>query len=438
VTTPLSASHSTGGAALQDEPGDWTKYPLPVTARDLFSLPLRQRLAYGAVVGLAERTGVWRHSMRAYGDLERMRFIDKAYWLYKTTSPVRKARPGSGLEDYFRRQDATCVLPAGFRVEGSLRMSSAGDLMHHPFLSRSEGILYRDVADVVFGADLAMANLECPIVARGREFIFRFDTPPPLSYRRRDFDVAAGHDGRKFDFVATACNHSLDFGVAGADETMRELQTAGIAFNGLNADEHEAFHATILERSGFRIGVLAYTFGLNAYRPPEDRAHIVNTMLLNDGVAANSFTQLQRQLEHCRAEGADLIVAHLHWGFEHEFYPSPEQVELAHHLAELGVGLIVGHHPHVIQPVEYYRTVHDPDRVVPIYYSLGNLVNPFSAAYLCRSGVADIAIARGIRADGKLATYVSRAGLVELDQLVDLGTGRLRLAVARRVKSESG
>src|SRR4029079_3733075 len=123
----------------------------------------------------------------------------------------------------------------------------------------------------------------------------------------------------------------------GVASTVRSLIAEGIAFHGINAREPDAFRATIIRKKGFTIGLLAYTFGLNAHKPPAERPHIVNTLRLNDGVAANDFSQLERQLQHCREERVDFIVAHLHWGLEHEFYPTPEQVEIADYLVEMGV-----------------------------------------------------------------------------------------------------
>jgi poly-gamma-glutamate synthesis protein (capsule biosynthesis protein) len=223
----------------------------------------------------------------------------------------------------------------------------------------------------------------------------------------------------KYGFLATACNHSLDFGFEGVASTIRSLVAEGIAFHGVNAQEADAFRATIIRKKEFTIGLLAYTFGLNAHKPPAERPHIVNTLRLNDGVAANDFSQLERQLQHCREEGVDFIVAHLHWGLEHEFYPTPEQVEIAHHLVEMGVDAIIGHHPHVIQPFELYRTDRDPQRVAPIFYSLGNLINGFSAPYLTRSGLARITLTKGSCGDGSQRTYVEHAEQIELQQIVD-------------------
>lgn len=92
----------------------------------------------------------------------------------------------------------------------------------------------------------------------------------------------------------------------------------------------------------------------------------------------------------------------------------------------MGVDAIFGHHPHVIQPAEYYRTRRDPARVVPIFYSLGNLVTPFSAPFLCRSLIARLELAKGI-AEGATRTYVGRVQLAEVMQIADDEQRTLRL-----------
>jgi poly-gamma-glutamate synthesis protein (capsule biosynthesis protein) len=303
-----------------------------------------------------------------------------------------------------------------------------GDLTSHAYLADSKDVLYREVSDLLFDVDLSMANLECvvcpPVV---RELVIRPDEGPALYHDRASFVAARGPSGEGFRFVAAACNHSLDFGEVGVDSTVRALEEAGIAYAELTARGADPCRATILERRGLRVGVVAYTFGLNAHRPPEDRPQIVHQMALNDGVAGCDFGQVTRQIEHCRSEDVDFIVAQLHWGLEHEHYPVPEQVELAHHLAELGVDAILGHHPHVVQPMELYRTKRDPRRLVPIYYSRGNLITPFSALHACTSYVARITIAKGAVGDEPPSAYVGSAEVVEVRQVADDARGQIRI-----------
>jgi len=402
---------------------------LPRTARDVLRLRPWEALAYGGVVALARWSGMWTHPIRACGDLERMRFLDKAYWIYKSTAPIRRARRGSGLEDLFERHRAArCELPDGLRVDSRLRISAVGDLMNHPYLGRSGESLYREVEELIFGADLPMANLEC-VVSAGPAGSFEISTRagPPLHLRPEELAVIGGVGGRRYAFMGTACNHSLDLGGAGVDSTIEALRGAGIVFHGTNTTDGDARSAAIVEKGGFRIGVLAFTFGLNGRRPPPGRPLIVNRMDLNGPADALDCSLVEAQLACCRVAAVDFVVAQLHWGLEHELFPSPEQLDVAHRLAELGVDAIIGHHPHVVQPLELYRTRRDPSRIVPVFYSLGSLTTPFSAPFLRRSAVATMQLARGIAADATVRTYVSDARMAGVVQVVDEGSGTLSL-----------
>ncbi|MCZ7684590.1 MAG: CapA family protein [Sandaracinaceae bacterium] len=334
----------------------------PRTARDALVLRPLERVLYGAVIRLARWSGIWRRGRDARGDLERMGLLDKIYWVYKTTAPVRHARRGSDLEAYFAApQRRACALPAGFDEHRTATVTAAGDLGPHPWLARSTGKLHHDVADLLFGADLAMANLEC-VAEPPDAGVLRFDSRsgPTLALDREELDAILGHGGAASGFVATACNHSLDYDAAGVDTTIAALRRRGLAFHGICARGDEPSLPTIVERAGVRLGLVAWTFGLNGRRPPLDRPGIVASMDLGGRAAEVDLAPLARQLDACRRAEVDFVIAHLHWGLEHEMYPTPDQVALAHRMAELGVDAIVGHHPHVIQPWELYRTRRDP------------------------------------------------------------------------------
>ncbi|OFZ14550.1 MAG: hypothetical protein A2X86_18065 [Bdellovibrionales bacterium GWA2_49_15] len=347
--------------------------------------------------------------------------MDKIYWLYKTTHPIKNAWRDSGLEVFFDEQKKfQCQLPGGFEVKCELSLSSVGDLMSHPFLVNSGSDLYALVAETIFGADISMANLECVIYPHASgAFTFSTRSGPPLFYDSTCFNIVKGDGKRKFTFMAAACNHSLDFGLEGVSSTIQTLREEKIFFHGINEQEEDAEMATILERNGFKIGVVASTFGLNAHIPPKNRPHIVNRAPLNAKPESSDFTLIKRQIDFCHKAKADFIIAHLHWGMEHEFYPRPEQIEVAHHLIEMGIDAIIGHHSHVIQPIEYYRTRRDSNRIAPIYYSLGNLINGFAADYLCLGLIAQLALAKGVGLDGHEHTYVRGANYCQVRQVLD-------------------
>lgn len=406
------------------------------TPREFARLPRTQAFFYNAALRLIEMTGLWKHPIRANGDFEEMGLRDVLYWLHKAKHHVVFPEHGSNLEACFDAQGSfRWSLPEHFEVERELSISAVGDLMDHEYLPRSHK-LYRHVADEIFGADLSMANLECVVLDVPSEAP-RYDgkRAPRLRVDTTTLDVLTGHDGKRYDFLSAASNHSLDFGVEGVRSTAKALRSREIAFHGINESAEDAGKARLMETRGINIAIISHTFGLNGWAPPPDREWIVNRTRLNDPLNTIDRSLIDRQIGHARGAGADFIIAQLHWGMEFEHYPRIAQLEVAHALAEDGVDAIFGHHPHVLQPFEYYRTRRDPDRVVPIFYSLGNLTNPFRDPRLCRSLVARFGLAKGRTAGGTTRTYVRSARAETVLQSIDEETRRIELTRSDNTES---
>lgn len=406
---------------------------LPRTAKDVFDLSAKDWIRFNALIAFKRASGGWRYPLeQASGDLETMQFRDLVYWLYKAAHPITRAERSSELEAFFANQAKyRWVLPAGFRVEHEATLSAVGDLMDHPYLGRSRETLYASVADTIFGADISMANLECVVDATAPSaFKLRTTEGPTLCYTADHFRAVQGDGRRRYSFMTTANNHSLDRGERGVISTLEALLMTGIASNGTSDSEQASYEATVLSAKGVRIGLLSHTFGLNAKRPPADKPWLVNRSHLNGRVDEIDFTRIERQIADCRRHDVDAIVAQLHWGMEHECYPRRRQLDVAHHLAELGCDVVIGHHPHVVQPMERYRTARDPDRVVPIYYSLGNLVTPFTHPAFRRSAVARIRLVKGTTAAGITRTYVGSADAAGVWLRMDRRARQLALAPA--------
>jgi poly-gamma-glutamate synthesis protein (capsule biosynthesis protein) len=117
------------------------------------------------------------------------------------------------------------------------------------------------------------------------------------------------------------------------------------------------------------------------------------------------------------------VVVALHWGLEFELYPHPQQVRWAHRFAELGADLVIGHHPHVPQPVEIYRPASDPDRAVPILYSLGNLSTLLSHPAMALSLVARIGFAKGLYR-GRRTALIATLNLIPVALVAEESGGK--------------
>lgn len=212
-------------------------------------------------------------------------------------------------------------------------------------------------------ADITVANMEFPLAGPPYTGYPSFSAPDAYAEYAADCGI---------DVFLAANNHILDKGQAGLERTLRtyaaledsrSVHVTGIAA-GPAADSLS--YPLIIERRGARIALLNFTYGTNAGGsgtwPKVNRLH-------RDDIAA--------AIGRAKRQGADILIALPHWGTEYELRHSRAQHETAVWLAEQGVDLIVGAHPHVVQDME---TLGTPDgRQVPVYYSLGNAVSNMSA-----------------------------------------------------------
>lgn len=241
----------------------------------------------------------------------------------------------------------------------------AGDAMQHQdqldAARRSGGYDYSgcfaDLDPLVSTADYAVVNLETP-VGNGRHSGYPcFFAPPEY------VDALAGAG---FDMFLTANNHTLDRGAAGLRSTIAELESRGLDHLGTYSDAEERAQALPLVRrvGKFDIGFLNYTYGTNGITP-------------RDGVVVDYIdrARIKADVEATRAAGVDLICVCIHWGDEYRLLPNAGQRRLADYLEALGVDMIIGSHPHVIQPMEFRPNKYVPDKSVLLVYSLGNFIS---------------------------------------------------------------
>lgn len=210
--------------------------------------------------------------------------------------------------------------------------------------------LFDETRDVLKGADLAFCNLECPLSKRGvaqkRRFLFRAD--PKL---------AAKLNSNGIGIVSLANNHTLDYGRDAMLDTVQAVRGAGMTPVGAGVDRADASRLRVVTRRGLRIGFLAYC-DLASY----------GTVILRDRptIACVDSGALPGEIKAAKAK-CDALVVSFHWGVEYMKRPTERQKTLAHLCIDNGADLVLGHHPHVLQPVETYKGR-------PIAYSMGGFI----------------------------------------------------------------
>ncbi len=246
----------------------------------------------------------------------------------------------------------------------------AGDLMQHQTqidaAKTSAGYDYSDcfkyLKDEISAADVAIGNLEVTLAGKPYTGYPAFSAPDEFAYALKD----AG-----FDIFLTANNHSLDRGKRGLERTILMLDSIGIPYLGTYANENERKqkYPYLLEKNGFRIALLNYTYGTNGIEV--EAPNIVNYI---------NREQIACDIKEAKLLSPDAIIANMHWGEEYKQLPSRQQIELADWLIGQGVDHVIGSHPHVVQPVEL-RSDSLSGKQNVVLYSLGNFVSNMSAPH---------------------------------------------------------
>lgn len=208
---------------------------------------------------------------------------------------------------------------------------------------------FRKIAPILCAADIAFINLESPFSDKGPylEGGLIFHAQP---------DAIAGLELAGIDIVSTANNHSRDCGPHGVDFTIAWLRSHGIEPLGTAESADKVHEGVVLTRNGVRFGFLGYTFDQKNgnWKDVDDRIALTDIPSMSGDVTA--------MRKRC-----DVVIVSMHNGVEYTLKPTQAQIAFAHAAIDAGATLVIGHHPHVVQPEENYK------RGV-IFYSLGNFV----------------------------------------------------------------
>jgi len=212
--------------------------------------------------------------------------------------------------------------------------------------------LMSSVKPLVQKADLAIAHLETPLAPLGGPYhgYPLFQGPPQIATALRQTG---------YDVCTTASNHSFDSGAAGVDRTLTTLERAGLRHAGTARTRAEAEAPTILDVNGVKIASLSFTFGFNGLPYPNGQTWRAGNL---------DPALISRKAKEARESGAEIVLVSCHWGTEYSSKLNDQQRELAPQLlADSNIDLVIGHHAHVVQPMEQI----DGKWVA---YGLGNLV----------------------------------------------------------------
>jgi len=267
----------------------------------------------------------------------------------------------------------------------SVTIKAVGDnLIHSPIFKAcrtEDGFdfdgLYVNISPYIEDADIAAINQETIFVDDTQTFTGypSFGTPSQVGESVAD----AG-----FNVVTHATNHTYDRGYNAMVHTMNFWkQYDNITVLGIHETAEEQQKIEVWEKDGLKIAMLNFTYGLNGYRLPEDKPYLVNILDCGEGNA-----NLLRKAEDC----ADITVVFVHFGTEYTHTPTEEQKRDVEFLTLNGADVIIGGHPHVIQPVTEH-TAENGNKAV-VFYSLGNFLSNQDGTAKILGGMASVTITK--------------------------------------------
>ena len=241
----------------------------------------------------------------------------------------------------------------------------AGDLMQHEdqfkFALKDDGTYdysecFQYVKHEIESADIAVANFETTLAGPPYHGYPNFCSPDKFLVDCK----AAG-----FDIMLTANNHTCDRRQAGLERTIRVMDSVGIQHLGtyLDTASFEQNYPLLVEKNGFRIAMLNYTYAINGAT-----VHAPNIVTLID------TAKISIDIEKAKSMEPDVIIAFMHWGIEYMLEPDLSQKKLADWLFSKGVTHVIGGHPHIVEPIEI-RTDSITSEKHLLAYSLGNFIS---------------------------------------------------------------
>jgi poly-gamma-glutamate capsule biosynthesis protein CapA/YwtB (metallophosphatase superfamily) len=355
-------------------PGGAAEAPVTMTTK----LPVWA--APGARLRLAGRTTPGVPVVLRIDDRVRARTVsgDRGRFLFRIRTPRELGRYAVAITAETTRLELgrLRVRPLVLAAVGDVTLGSG---VLSAIRARGPRYPWRSVAPMLRNADLAVANLEGAVSTRGapwpgKRYTFR---GPPYALR-----PAASYAG--IDVVSLANNHSLDFGRQAFRDTIRHSRRFGLAPVGGGADLRRALRPKVLVRGGLRVAFVAFSdvrplgFDAGAGTPG----------------TAPAFPQHVRAGVRAARGRADVVVVYFHWGVERARRPNGDQVSLGRLAFEAGAHVVLGAHPHVLQPIRRRGK-----RLVA--WSLGNFVFPAASPGTTRTGILRIGLGRdGVRSFG--------------------------------------
>lgn len=347
----------------------------------------------------------------------------------KSSQVAYEAKKPNSLRTSITKVSIEELIP---RIE-NIKIVSVGDIMMHDIQisggynqqtqSYKYDYMFDKVKSYVADGDITVGNLELTMAGEengGYTGYPCFNSPDSLAAALKNIGI---------DVLTTANNHSLDRRYNGVVNTIKVLDNLGIAHTGTFESQAKSQEILIKDVKDTKIAFLAYTYGTNGINPDKGKEYCVNYI---------DKDKIKAQIKAARAQGAEIICVSPHYGQEYIRQPNSQQKELVDFLVEQGVDVILGGHPHVLQPVEIRETTYDgkPKQTV-VLYSQGNFVSAQRTRYREQSAIFDINLKRNYKT-GEVTVEKVDYRPIWVDQTIINGKYNFRVLPAKKSIYEYG
>ena len=282
----------------------------------------------------------------------------------------------------------------------TVKISAVGDLMCHSVQFKYANVegdsfnfnnVYSEVKKYISSADFSFANFETVTAGKDKGY-----SGYPFFNSPDDFVTALSSAG--FDLLTTSNNHSLDRGEFGVRRTIEIIRQNKINYNGTFLNEKDRDSVRIFDIGGIKIAMLAYSYGTNGIPVPAGEKYLINLI---------DFKLIKNDILVSKRIGAEIVLVHYHFGDEYKREPVQYQKDVVDKTLQAGADIIIGGHPHVVQPSIFFKTNGAKLDTGFAAYSLGNFVSNQRRRYSDAGVILNLYISKNFTTDSVYLSIVT-------------------------------
>lgn len=250
---------------------------------------------------------------------------------------------------------------------------------------------FSEVKKYLSDADFTIGNFETVLAGKKKRY-----SGYPYFNAPDDFLLAIKEAG--FDLLVNANNHAIDKGAKGVERTIKKMDELGINYTGIYLSQHDRDSIRIFNINGIHLAILAYSYSTNGIPLPKGKNYIINLI---------DYDLIEKDIAQARNKGVDIVLVYFHFGDEYQREPNIYQKDVINNTINAGADIIIGSHPHVVQPVDYFKTNKANLDTGFVAYSLGNFISNQRWRYSDAGVILKIKVSKNILTDSVYLSDVS-------------------------------